>query len=75
VFPNPSNNGFEVSIQANSQEQILSIICLDLQGREVSFTWTPISENRYLLDGLSAGVYLLRVNGENINTTKRIIKL
>lgn len=75
VFPNPSSNGFEVSIQVNSQEQLLSIVCLDLQGREVSFTWTPISENRYLLDGLSAGVYLLRVNGENINTTKRIIKL
>lgn len=75
VYPNPSGNEFEVTIQTNSNQQILSVACFDLQGREVSFNWTPINENRYLLDGLTPGVYLLHINGAEINVTKKIIKL
>lgn len=75
VFPNPSSNGFEVSVLTNSQDEIISVVCLDLQGREVSFTWTPINDNRYLLDGLTPGVYLLHINGADLNVTKKIIKL
>jgi extracellular elastinolytic metalloproteinase len=73
VFPNPTSDRFTIKI--SNYTGALKIQLYDLNGRLIldknSTTFT--SEEQLSVSGLSSGVYLLKLNGENISSTKKII--
>lgn len=73
VFPNPTSD--DVTIKINNYSGSLEIQLFDLNGRMiVEKTINSFSiEEQVSLKGLSSGVYLLKLNGENISSTKKLI--
>ncbi|MBN8640584.1 MAG: T9SS-dependent M36 family metallopeptidase [Flavobacteriales bacterium] len=73
VFPNPTSDN--VTIKINNYSGSLEIQLFDLNGRMIvektidSFS----TEEQLSVKGLSSGVYLLKLNGENISSTKKLI--
>uniref|UniRef100_UPI002608A769 T9SS-dependent M36 family metallopeptidase n=1 Tax=Flavobacterium sp. TaxID=239 RepID=UPI002608A769 len=73
VFPNPTSD--DVTIKINSYDGSLNVQLFDLNGRLIlektieSFS----TEEKVSLKGLSSGVYLLKLNGEDISSTKKLI--
>lgn len=73
VFPNPTSD--DVTIKINNYNGSLEIQLFDLNGRMIlektieSFS----TEEQVSIKGLSSGVYLLKLNGENISSTKKLI--
>ncbi|MBL7886475.1 MAG: T9SS-dependent M36 family metallopeptidase [Flavobacterium sp.] len=73
VFPNPTSNDF--TIKVNNYSGFLEIQLYDLNGRLImkntidSFS----TEEQISAKNLSSGVYLLKLNGENISSTKKLI--
>ncbi|MEO1437465.1 MAG: T9SS type A sorting domain-containing protein [Bacteroidota bacterium] len=76
VFPNPSNGLFNIQLsQANASE--LQIEVFNAVGQQVyreNGTWTNL-ERSIDLSGQSAGVYFLRVQGEGVLETRRLVVL
>lgn len=73
VYPNPSTG--LVNIRINSFIGKTNIEIVDLNGRVVySLNNTEFSNEKTIdLNHLQAGVYVLKINGDNINYTKKII--
>ncbi|HLP64290.1 T9SS-dependent M36 family metallopeptidase [Flavobacterium sp.] len=73
VYPNPTSD--DVTIKINNYTGSLEIQLFDLNGRMIlektidSFSM----EEQLSVKGLSSGVYLLKLNGENISSTKKLI--
>ncbi|MEM7037185.1 MAG: LamG-like jellyroll fold domain-containing protein, partial [Bacteroidota bacterium] len=76
IFPNPNNGEFQVSVPANAGEAV-QIQVMDIQGRVLrSNVMTHISngywEEVVQMETVPAGVYLLRLRGENWQSTHKI---
>lgn len=73
VFPNPTSD--DVTIKINNYSGSLEIQLFDLNGRIIlEKTIDSFSiEEQISLKGLSSGIYLLKLNGENISSTKKLI--
>jgi len=72
VFPNPSTNGFTVSVQTQSQNNKIQI--MDLSGRVVYNEAISNSFSRnYPKDFLAKGVYILRLSSDDRFITKKIV--
>lgn len=73
VFPNPARDNFTIKI--NNYTGSLTVQLFDLNGR-VIYNKTIVnfaSEEQISVKDLSSGVYLLKLNGENISSTKKLI--
>ncbi len=72
VFPNPSYNR-KITISA-SQSTITEIKVYSVLGKEVFSDKSPIFiSNRYTIESLKSGIYLLKVSSNSSFTTKKII--
>lgn len=67
VFPNPTNNYFEIA----SKETLSKVEIYSLQGQAIK-SFTP--QNQYDISDLSSGIYLVKIQANNNEITKRIIK-
>ncbi len=74
VSPNPSNGLFNIEIKKVSS--LINIKVVDINGKEV-FSKNNVSANELKsidLTKLQSGIYILKVNGENINYSQKLIK-
>ncbi len=71
VYPNPVDNIFVVE---GKEIEKAEITILDSQGRKVDLPF-DVSKNKITMNAglLSKGIYLIQINGDNINESKRII--
>ena len=74
VYPNPNNGAFVVDIQLN-QVQDVRISIIDVLGRELfsSLQNGDIINYPITISSYSAGVYLIRIQGDSLDMSKRII--
>lgn len=75
IFPNPFNTHLTISILEG--QEITSVTIYDLQGRKLLEDTPVISDNTYrwnAVSSLSAGVYIVRLEGRNAVMTKRLVK-
>jgi hypothetical protein len=77
VFPNPSSGMFTYTI-ANDESKNFNVNVYDLHGRVLYTRIVTNNGDSYTtqeldLGSLSAGIYLLRIEGENTNAVERII--
>jgi hypothetical protein len=73
IYPNPANSQVNIYCQGGENKDI-DVIMYDLIGREV--TSIKNRENNKLILNTSAledGIYFIKLLGENINTTKKLI--
>jgi hypothetical protein len=70
VFPNPTSSGIHVS----SVVDLHKIILIDLFGRQVLSKQINGKDTELDLKEISAGVYFLRAEGENITMVKKVIR-
>lgn len=61
IYPNPTKDGFTVSLK-NESLRIASIKVFDISGKLISIT---LNSNSVNTTDLSAGTYIVQVNGEN----------
>ena len=73
VYPNPSNGMINIAI--NNYSGKLNIQIFDLNGREVfSQNVSDFNIEKSLdLNSLQSGIYLLKMNGEELSFTKKVI--
>jgi hypothetical protein len=73
VYPNPAQGVLNVNL-SNSTEKVNEISLMDAQGRVVS-SIIPASNSSHTFDvsSLSAGIYVLQLNGENSISTRKVI--
>ena len=78
MYPNPADNQLFVTISGSEAGESMLLTVVDQMGREVkSMNITAIGANHreeVKMDDLMPGMYIVRVNGENVNTTKKIVK-
>ncbi len=74
IYPNPSNGRFNINI--NKYNGKVNIQVADLNGREVYAAKNEIfnSEKALDLQMLESGIYVLRISGEDLNYSQKIIK-
>ena len=74
IFPNPSNGQFNININQYSGK--VNIQVADLNGREVYNVVNELfnSEKAVDLKMLESGIYVLRISGEDLNYSQKIIK-
>ena len=74
IYPNPSNGQFNISIKQYSGK--VNIQVADLNGREVYNVVNELfnSEKAVDLKMLESGIYVLRISGEDLNYSQKIIK-
>ena len=74
IFPNPSNGQFNININQYSGK--VNIQVADLNGREVYAAKNELfnSEKAIDLQMLESGIYVLRISGEGLNYSQKIIK-
>ncbi len=74
IYPNPSNGRFNINI--NQYTGKVNIQVADLNGREVYAAKNEIfnSEKALDLQMLESGIYVLRISGENLDYSQKIIK-
>jgi hypothetical protein len=74
ISPNPSNGLF--TINSNQYAGKVSIQVVDLNGREVYSTKNELfnSEKTIDLKAVESGIYVLRISGEDLNYSQKIIK-
>ena len=70
VFPNPTDN--LLTVQTNS-EKISQMQLTDFTGKVVWTSFQIENETRIDTSHLPNGVYILKLNGENLNSSKKII--
>lgn len=70
VYPNPSSG----KLFFNSFNTSLNVSVFNLQGRQLASKTISKDLNSMDIGHLKAGVYFLKINGDGINTTKKIIK-
>jgi hypothetical protein len=74
ISPNPSNGVFNINI--NQYVGKVNIQVVDLNGREVFTSKNELfnSEKAIDLKGVESGVYVLRISGEDLNYSQKIVK-
>lgn len=74
IYPNPSNGQFNININQYSGK--VNIQVADLNGREVYASKNEMfnSEKAVDLKMLESGIYVLRISGEDLNYSQKIIK-
>jgi hypothetical protein len=78
VYPNPATDGqFEVHLDGASTGKAVTLTLFNSLGQPVTRQLLPLTAGhgpaRFATRELPAGVYLLRVAGENISATRRVI--
>lgn len=73
IYPNPANESINIDIAKYVGE--LQIKIYDINGRQVYAENANNFNNSYSinLNGLSKGIYILKLQGENLNHTEKII--
>ncbi|MES2865134.1 MAG: PA domain-containing protein [Bacteroidota bacterium] len=72
IYPNPVKDVLNINVKDFSSE--VSVKIIDINGREVySQKVDNINTNAVNLSNLSAGVYVLKLQGENLNYSEKII--
>lgn len=79
VYPNPFENDLNIKLSVEESSQI-KIELFDSEGRPITQRDFEVVKGSNILnlsdlDGLSKGVYLVKVTGNNINAVIRMIKL
>ena len=69
VFPNPANNILQIN---NVNQLVKSVQVFDLLGKEV-YTENKLSNNKINVSNLNQGIYILKLNAENVSVTKKLI--
>ena len=74
IYPNPSNGKFNINI--NQYSGTVNIQVVDMNGREVYADKNePFNSEKALdLHMLESGIYVLRISGEGLNYSQKIIK-
>ena len=73
VYPNPTNGN--VFIKTNRSLGEVNITLTDLNGRQVYSTQTELFDKVEVnMSQLQSGIYILNINGQNINSNNKIIK-
>lgn len=74
IYPNPSNGQFNININQYSGKVNIQIV--DLNGREVYTAKNESfdSEKAINLQMLDSGIYVLRISGNDLNYSQKIIK-
>ena len=74
VYPNPTNGSLNIRI--NNYSGIVNFTIVDMNGRVVSKIENKDFniENEINISNLQSGIYILKVNGDGINFTEKIIK-
>ena len=73
IFPNPTNKELIIKSSKNLGNVIINLI--DINGRTVLYKKTVLFDEVELNIGtLESGLYILKINGEFINTNEKIIK-
>lgn len=74
IYPNPSSGRFNININQYSGKVNIQVV--DLNGREVYAAKNELfnSEKAVDLQMLESGIYVLRVSGEDLNYSQKIIK-
>ncbi len=74
IYPNPSNGN--INIRINSYIGKVNIQVIDINGRIVNeFINADFNIEKSLnLSSLQSGMYIIKINGDNLNYTKKIIK-
>jgi hypothetical protein len=74
IYPNPSNGQFNININQYSGK--VNIQVADLNGREVYAAKNELFNSEKVLDlkMLESGIYVLRISGEDLNYSQKIIK-
>lgn len=67
LFPNPTNTSFQIE----TTETLDKVEIYSLQGQSIK-SFTP--QNQYDISDLSSGIYLVKIQANNNEITKRIIK-
>ena len=77
VFPNPTNSDISVSIALKNDEDLRFDI-YDVTGRNVfskkEHVVTGNTTERFHLDNLSQGIYILNIQGATIHFSDKIVK-
>ena len=73
IYPNPSNGLLNINI--NNYVGELQIKVYDINGRQVYIENANNFDNSFTINlhGLSKGIYILKIQGENLNHTEKII--
>ena len=74
ISPNPSNGVFNININQYSGKVTIQVV--DLNGREVYSAKNEMfnSEKAIDLKSVESGIYVLRVSGDDLNYSQKIIK-
>ena len=74
IYPNPSNGQFNIRINQYSGKVNIQVV--DLNGREVFTTKNELFSTEKALDlqALQSGIYVLRISGNDLNYSQKIIK-
>jgi hypothetical protein len=73
VFPNPTENEFEM-IATSTSNEVIQVKLFDLQGRIVAHDVAKTGEKLRFGSQLKTGIYLLEVKQNDIKKTKKLIK-
>lgn len=77
LFPNPANSSQAINLEFNAvKSQAISIQLIDVSGKIISNIEKQIvvGNNNFKVDinGLSKGVYILRLTGNDVNLSKKV---
>jgi predicted transcriptional regulator len=76
IFPNPSKQGELFLTSANTEKENVKIEILDLLGKSIKIIdleIQPYIKNTLPVENLSAGIYFIKIYGEQSIMTKRIL--
>ena len=73
VYPNPSNGKFNIEVPQSFNIALLSVC--DLMGKEIYSQNFSGQNSKYLLDlnGLSKGIYLLKIESKDQTVSKKLL--
>lgn len=77
VYPNPSNNNFNVMINCTEPKQV-KFALYNIEGKLLFSKEVQLIYGNNIIpfytNGLPSGIYLLNLNGENFNSSSKLIK-
>ena len=71
-MPNPADNYIELSI--NSNVEVKEAVIFNAFGQMIQTIQLTDNHARIDLSNMAAGMYFVRVNGEDVSATKKFIK-
>jgi Secretion system C-terminal sorting domain len=73
IYPNPANS--KVHINLSEQVKLANLLLTDLSGRIIKQSIIKDDSKTSLdIEGLESGVYFIKINGDKINLTQKLIK-